>query len=101
MTRKTLATTGVVTDVTDLGSFRETSPNTREVREFSETRLESVTSVTRDAGTRLALDVFPGAIVLACPACGGTSWRPDGPDGERCMVCGAWSPVSVVRREDR
>jgi len=43
----------------------------------------------------MALEVFPGAVVLACPACGGTSWRPAGPDGERCITCRAWSPISV------
>jgi len=43
----------------------------------------------------MALGVFPGAVVLACPACGKTSWRPDGPDGERCVECNACSPISA------
>jgi hypothetical protein len=43
----------------------------------------------------MALGIFPGAVVLACPACGNTSWRPDGPDGERCVECNACSPISV------
>jgi hypothetical protein len=43
----------------------------------------------------MALEVFPGAVVLACPACGNRSWRPAGPDGERCIECNAWSPISI------
>jgi hypothetical protein len=52
------------------------------------------TSVDTEAGI-MALGVFPSAVVLACPACGNTSWRPDGPDGERCVECNAYSPISV------
>jgi hypothetical protein len=35
------------------------------------------------------------AMVVRC-TCGGTRWRPDGPDGERCVDCGKWSPCSVA-----
>jgi len=56
------------------------------------------------AGDRLAELVaavlttpLEGAVVLRCP-CGGAAWWPE-PDGtaERCVECGAWSPVSMPR----
>jgi hypothetical protein len=54
------------------------------------------------AGDRLAELVtavlappLEGPVVLRC-RCGGAAWRPE-PDraAERCVSCGAWSPMSV------
>jgi len=46
------------------------------------------------AGDRLAIEVLAAFMIVTCPNCGGDRWRPDGPDGERCVDCGAWSPCS-------
>jgi hypothetical protein len=46
------------------------------------------------AGDRLAIQVLGALMIVTCPSCGGDRWRADGPDGERCVDCGAWSPCS-------
>jgi hypothetical protein len=46
------------------------------------------------AGDALAIQVLGALMLVTCPSCGGDRWRADGPDGERCVDCGAWSPCS-------
>src|SRR5262245_47305165 len=36
----------------------------------------------------LAIDIFPGTMVVRCLSCGGAQWRADGLDAERCIACG-------------
>jgi hypothetical protein len=57
------------------------------------------------AGDRLAelvtavLTTPPEGPVLRCP-CRSTRWHPDpSRSGERCVACGAWSPVSLGAEE--
>jgi hypothetical protein len=46
------------------------------------------------AGDALAIQMLGALMLVTCPSCGGDRWRADGPDGERCVACGAWSPCS-------
>jgi hypothetical protein len=47
-----------------------------------------------------ALAAFPGATVVGCPRCGGTTWRPNlTEDGEYCVACGYASPLTQSARE--
>lgn len=51
------------------------------------------------AGDRLAVLATPpeGAVAVLRCTCGGVEWHPDPAGaGERCVACGAWSPMSVV-----
>jgi hypothetical protein len=54
--------------------------------------LAALQAETADPLIGLAVDIFPGAMVVRCPSCGGDRWRADRLDGERCIACGRLSP---------